>query len=728
MTKKIIICMLISIFCVSFLTAFPIGIDTEISCSAEDDGIFQCASNKNYIMYADENTGNISLKNRQNGYVWRSAPDIAENDEEMSPLASGELMSANIMKYGIPEKYSINNVLRSGIDDCEISVWQIENGVCVHYRYESGFRISVEYTLEDKRMRAKLEVKQIKESNPENKAMEVSILPNFGAASSDEDGYFVIPDGSGAIIRFNSPKGGTADSYSQPVYGRDITAVPVKNGAVTEQVNLPVYGIVRQNNAMLVIAEKGDSNAYISASVAGQSGSGYNTCGFTFVLRGSDTYYMSGKNSSKVTVIEDGNIDSGDIELLYYPMYGKNLDYIDVAECYRNYLLNEKNVEIRTEKGKAPLYIDAYGGVQKKKTVLGIPMTSEYPVTEYSEAIEILQELKENGIDDIVLSYNNWTDDGIENKIDTSASPSKILGGKSDFCKLAEFMEENGFGFYPAVDNSIFVSGNGYNSLGDTCVRISGAYSRIVSYDRAYGIPDGLSDNMSLISPERYSKIYTKTAENYSKAGISGICTGTLTTYLYGDYRKNKISRNDAENIIIKTMEQMSEKLDILANSANAYVLPYVSHITDIPLNSSRFDIFDEDIPFYQIVLHGIIPYSSTPVNADADPELFMLKSVSAGSLLSYDMIYGETSELKDTEYDILYYACYRDWTDSAEAYNKLKPLYETAADSTITGYTVENSVAVTEYSDGTKVEVDFEKRTVKFGKDGNLSTIYKGA
>ncbi|MDE6785200.1 MAG: hypothetical protein K2J26_07510, partial [Ruminococcus sp.] len=363
MIKKIIIFILESVFC--FFMAFIS--DVNISYAEDNSDIFQCASNTDYIMYADRNTGNISIENRKTGYIWSSAPDFKQADNSV------EITSSNIIKYGIPEKYSVNNILRSGADDCEISVKQITDGVCVNYKYKkSGFEFPVEYILESNRLRASLKVSQIKETNPENKAMEISILPDFCAASANEDGYFVIPDGSGAIIRFNSPKGETADSYSQPVYGRDITAVPAKKGAVTEQVYLPVYGVVKQDNAMLVIAEKGDSNAYISASVSGQSGSGYNKCGFTFVLRGSDTYYISGKNSSKVTVIEDGNIDSGDIELLYYPISSENASYIDVAEYYRNYLLNEKNVPVRTKKDKSHIYINVYGGVQKKKTVMGI--------------------------------------------------------------------------------------------------------------------------------------------------------------------------------------------------------------------------------------------------------------------------------------------------------------------------------------------------------------------
>ena len=131
--------------------------------------------------------------------------------------------------------------------------------------------------------------------------------------------------------------------------------------------------------------------------------------------------------------------------------------------------------------------------------MLGIPVTLKQPVTKYDEALEILTELKNKGVEDMVVSYNGWTNDGIRRKVDTGASPSGTLGGKSSFNKLTDFIGENGFEFYPASSSRDFYSGNGYYSFTSTCVRVSGSYSRIVSYDRAYGIPDGFKKNMSLL-------------------------------------------------------------------------------------------------------------------------------------------------------------------------------------------------------------------------------------
>ncbi len=680
----------------------------------------QCAENDSYIMLVDDRLGNLGLKNKATGYIWWSSPLGAARDKVATPLLVNELRSSNTLRYGIPSKRSNNNVLRSGTDDCEIKVSDVKNGVKVTYYYnKAGFSFPVEYTLEEDCLKASLKVSDIKEPKDEKIATEVTLMSSFGAASDTEDGCFVIPDGSGALVRFNNNKTMDTNAYQQRVYGNDVTVVPTSRGAVTEQIYLPVYGIVKEDNAMLVVASKGDSNAYISAQVSKQSNSSYNLCNFTFILRGTDTFYMSGNNSDKLTVFENGNIKSDDIELRYYPISKKGASYVDVADRYRQYLIEEDGVKPKSS--KAAMYVDLYGGTLKKKPVLGIPVTLKQPVTKYVEALEILTELKNKGVDDMVVSYNGWTNDGIRRKVDTGASPSGTLGGKSSFNKLTDFIGENGFEFYPASSSRDFYSGNGYYSFTSTCVRVSGSYSRIVSYDRAYGIPDGFKKNMSLLSPSYYGEVYDDIASSYAKAGLTGAAVDNAASSLYGDYGKKDISRYKAMTLAEEAFGKLSDSLDngFIADGANAYALPYVSHITNVPLSSSRFDIFNEDVPFYQIVMHGLVPYSTTPVNGDADPSQLLLMAAATGSSLSYDMIYNETSKLKDTDYDRYYYANYHYWADTAaEEYKLLAPLLDSVSDSTITGYDVsdDGSLITTTFSNGTVVKTDLVNKTVEYG------------
>ncbi len=686
------------------------------------------AENDSFKMIVDDRTAIIGLENKETGYIWWSSPTGATRDEIATPLLINEMRSSSVLRYGVPESRSTNNWLRSNTEDCNVKVTDISNGIKVVYDYSKvGIKYPVEYTIEDDHLKASLKVSEIEETNKANIATEITLLGSFGAGASDEDGYFVIPDGSGALIRFNNGKT-EATKYSQKVYGADVTAVPTKKGAVTEQVYLPCYGIVKDDNAMLVVASKGDSNAVLNASVSEQSNSSYNLCNFTFTLRNTDIFYMAGNITEELTCFESGGIKSDDIELLYYPIAKEEASYVDIAAKYRDYLLNEEGVTVKTEADSAPMYVDLYGGTQKKKPILGIPVTMKTAITTYSQAQNILSQLESNGVDNMVVSYNNWTNNGIKNQVDTKAKPSGTLGGKGDFNDLTGYLEKSGFEFYPSSDNRDFYSGNGYYSFTSTAVRVSGSYSRIVSYDRAYGIPDGFKKNMSLLSPNLFNEVFTETAENYADRGLGGISVGNLTSSLYGDYGKKGISRYKSMNMLTESYETLNGKLGngILADSANAYALPYVSHITNIPVTSSRFDVFNEDIPFYQLVMHGVIPYATTAVNGSADSETLLLMAVATGSNLYFDMLHEETSELKDTEYDIYFYANYSNWIDTASAeYKFVSTILSDVSDCTISDYQVsdDENVITTTYSDGTVIEVNLENRTINHnGTEYNLS------
>lgn len=690
------------------------------------------AENEYFRMIIDDRTAIFGIESKKSGYIWWSSPIDSTRDPIATDIISDELRSSNVLRYGVPLSRSNNNFLRSGSErDCTFTVSDIKNGIRVVYDYQGGgFRFPAEYTLEGDSLRASVKVSEITESKSANIATEMTVLGSFGAAGTDEEGYFVVPDGSGALIRFNNRKSFQKDIYQQRVYGSDITAVPQNRGAVTEQIYLPVYGIVKEDNALLAVAESGASNACLTANVSQQSNSSYNLCGFTFTLRGTDSFYMSGSSSDKYTVFEKGAIKSDDIVLRYFPIDSAGADYTDIAARYRQYLIDEQGVEPRCRAGEGPLYLDLYGGTMKKRSLLGIPVSVRTALTDYGQAADIIERLSDGGVEDMNISYHNWTGDGMKKKVDTDASPSGKLGGRKGFERLKNLTEEKGFGFYPASDNRNFRSGNGYYSFTDTAVRISGSYARIVSYDRAYGIPDGFRKNLSLLSPSYYGKVFGDIAANYSRAGLEGVSLDGLTAALYGDYGKKSISRGRAQELLEEGYESINGSLPdgILADGANAYALPYVSCIRGVPVSSGRFDLFDEDIPFYQLVLHGVIPYSTEAVNGSADPERMILMAAVTGSSLCFDMIYEEPGVLKDTEYDVLYYADHRYWTDTAaRAYRLLEPILADTSDSFIKSYEMDGELITTTFENGAVVSADLEKGTVSYkGSTADVKQLMK--
>ena len=700
---------------------------------ADRDEVFYCvrqiAENEKFRLYLDEETTLLGFQNKENDYIWWSSPIGANRDTRATKLLVNQLQSSAVVTYGDSATRG-TTILRSRSDG-ETSCKLIDGGVTITYKFEKGgITVPITYKLEDDYLSASVKTSEIKETKTEQGIVttQLNILGSFGAGGPDEEGYFVIPDGCGALIRFNNGKE-TSKAYTAKVYGRDMTTVPTTKPAVTEKIYMPVYGIVKDGNAMTVIADQGDGNLTLNASVAGQSLSSFNTCSFSFQLRGSDTFYMTG-DYGNLTVFENGEIKQPEVSLRYYPTANKDASYMDVAETYRSFLTEEGGVTAKAEADNTEMYVDLYGGCMKSRSVLGIPITMKTSMTSFSEAKEIISGLEAQGVDDMVVVYNQWTNEGISGKVDNKAKPSGTLGGSGDFGKLTSYLDEKGFDLYPSVNNVTFKSGNGYYTFLDTTIRISNSYSRQMSYNLSYGVQDTSKKTLSLLSPGTFAEVYGKLASNYAKYGLKGASLGSLTSTIWGDYGKQDMSRDDTKEAMQQSYQTIRDAgLSLLADTCAAYAFPYADRISDVPLQSSGFDVFDEDIPFYQLVMHGVIPYSGTAINASADSDAAFLTCIATGCNPAYDMIYAEASDLKDTDFDVYYYSHYAFWTDTAAAEYKLaKEILSGVSDQVITDYVRKEDISETTFADGTTIEIDYANKTITSGgKTWSLEEAKKG-
>ncbi|WMT43141.1 DUF5696 domain-containing protein [Paenibacillus sp. D2_2] len=127
----------------------------------------------------------------------------------------------------------------------------------------------------------------------------IQLLPFFGAAGLNEEGYIFVPDGSGALIGLNQNHAG-ARAYELPLYGEDAT--PKGNELIQAQYKeisrLPVFGLKRGDEAVLAIIEKGDAQATISAEPSGRLNS-YNYVNASFRMKD-----MEPVNSGQVLLLD----------------------------------------------------------------------------------------------------------------------------------------------------------------------------------------------------------------------------------------------------------------------------------------------------------------------------------------------------------------------------------------------------------------------------------------
>ena len=109
---------------------------------------------------------------------------------------------------------------------------------------------------------------------------------------------------------------------------------------------------------------------------------------------------------------------------------------------------------------------------------MGIVYDGEYSMTTFDQAKEIIDELKNDGVENMNVMYRSWTEDEINQKITDSVSVSSEVGGKKKMLEFSKYLMEQGFGFYPEFH---FTVGQGYDfsfaSLKYNSKTIAGSYS-----------------------------------------------------------------------------------------------------------------------------------------------------------------------------------------------------------------------------------------------------------
>lgn len=690
------------------------------------------AENDEAIMYLDREYERIGLYIKSSGKVWWSNIVNALLDDATTKSSLQENRLSNIaVRYGNATDLIISAYVysyRQSTDKEDTEFELIDNGVKITYTFSSAkATVPVYYVLEDTYLYCYVNTNEIVEKagyvdgeDAQESDSDVLILtelamnPYFGAADSEASGYMLVADGSGAIIRLNNGKSNYSN-YSSTIYGRDTTDVKDLQPDETEQVYMPVMAMVQGSDGLVMVATEGDTFASENAAVAYNTDDncGYNYCYFSFTLRSTDTYSMSGGSSSIVMFEKgDGTIAVEKLGVRYYWVTSEEeeVSITEVADVYRDYLIEEEGLTQKTESDYAPLFVEFYGGTLKSKSILGIPVNLKTAFTTFDQAAEILEELVELGVDQFVVNYNDWTADSMTDKLDTAKSVASVLGGKSDLEDLIEYCESINAEFYGSISDYTFSSnGNGFWTLFNTAYRVSKSYARPYEYNIAYGTPNsGVAS--ALLSPRSISKLSSKVAKNFEKYDLPGAGLGDFANTLWGDYStKNRTNREVTAQYIIEYYKEIAGVVDkIIADSPNAYLYSYVDVIQNLTLQSSQFKIFDEDVPFVQIVLHGYIPYSTEAINSSADSMELFLKAIASGSYVKYTFIYEETTEIEDTDYIDLYYANYDGWLEQAAAeYELAAEILAPVSDSVITGYETDGNVITTTYENGYVTTVD---------------------
>jgi hypothetical protein len=577
------------------------------------------------------------------------------------------------------------------------------------------FNVTVQYFLEDKGLVVKVPMEKIvfKESYP---LVELRVLPYFGAGGLTADGFLFIPDGSGAIINFNNGKQ-SQRMYKSDMYGWDYA---ISRDAVKDETraNMPIFGISNGSSSFICTLEEGSSYAFLEADVSGRMHD-YNYACSNYYMIHNEMLDISAKSTTSVRMFQK-ELPSEALSQRY--TFLDTSDYSSMAVAYREYLMDMyPQLKKRTEAG-VPVAVELIGAVDRTRHVMGIPTRQPDELTSYKEARGIVEELLSYGMTNLSIKYNGWFNDGILHDAPNKVKLISELGSKKDFKNLVNYTSENGVNLYLEAtfqfvyNNSIF---DNFMRIRDGAKYVNRKIVDLMPYSPIfYGKADWLYE-YNLAKPGYYLKNIDAYAEGIEKLGVKNIAFTDIGKTLSADYDdKKEVSREAVKNLQTEKLSQLYEDgYGMMLNNANMYAIPYADFIVDVNLSSKRYNLVDEEIPFMEIVLHGLVPYAGTAINLASDYERNLLKTAEYGAGLYYIFMDADNFELANSRYTKYFSSDFNNWAeDTRELYNKMQTDFGHLYNQYITEHRkLDKGVYMTAYEDGTRVIVNYNESAYSY-------------
>jgi hypothetical protein len=660
---------------------------------------FQAVAESGPLRLAMDQTGaRLIVEDRRSGMLWQSTPDGADQEQTGD---NWKAILKSTVKVGTTDT-KIKSTVRPGAAVAK-QLTKVDGGAKVHYAVDGqAIEFDVLYTLTDGALNVKVPEASISEGK-DFMLVYIEPLPFLGAARDGVPGYVLIPDGSGALMRF-TPKVNTNLGFEEWAYGLDRTlATPAQN---RQPVIAPVFGLARDSSAYLAVVTEGDYSAKITAMPSGNIVK-YN--------RASAQLYYRNEYRAKVTdqkdVIQITTIRvAGDRSVRYTFLDGADANYSGMAKTYRDYLKYDRGVAAKPLKDGYPMSLRLFMGALED----GLVSDKLRTVTTFEQAQAVAEAFQKAGAAKLELTLVGWEQSGYHGDLPVRFPADSDFGGNSGLKRLLDWTAKANVPLYLQDDFA-----EAYKTKAGFTARSAGVESPIgivseIKQPRL-SLPDVPSDLPPhwLINPTYVADRYFGSAlPQFKSLGAKGLEFEFLGEGLYSDFKPSRaMDRGQTMATWLKMLAAARTELGAVSvQQGNAYTLGYVDRISDLPLDSSHYVYADESVPFMPMVLHGLVPYTDSEGNLRENARLEFLRQVEYGAMPTWELTYNSPADLRSTVYNKLYSAQYTDWLKQAtEEYKTVQEKLSPLAGQFMTGHEyLTPDVAQVTYADGTRVVVNY--------------------
>ena len=517
-------------------------------------------------------------------------------------------------------------------------------------------------------------------------------------------GYVLVPDGSGALIRFVDNTS-VFDPYVGDVYGRDPATSTYYNYTLMDNVPIndpvmPVFGIAHGRDQMGFVAWADQGGEYMEIVV---NPDGTKSTTYTWAY---PRFEYNVEYYQLYDELGNGFFDhlkepfDYDVSMTYSFLFGDGTgatpaaDYAGMALEYRRHLIETGELTSAGLTGDIPLRLDFIMADSES----GIIGTSQVVVTTADDVRDILTEVVRSGITNVNSGLLGWQKKGESLSKPYKASFSMAIGTRGDFESMMEDMAALGVDVSFSRDmTTINQEMTGYYNTAVKCV--SNWYA---SVDKSWLLPDNLPTLVfGYATPTKTAEWVRKLADKVGDMSGSLTLSG-ISNVLSANYSRTGAVTTLPEAVALyrKTLEDISGGMKLNLTRPNQYLWKYTSRYLQMPVGNSKY-IFETDaVPFLQMVLAGTMELYAPYANFSFYTQDCILRMIDYNVSPSFILSKDPSWNLSDTYSANLYSTEYELYKEKiADIYGQVNGiLREVQGMDWVSREVIENGVVVNTY------------------------------
>jgi hypothetical protein len=622
-------------------------------------GYQKVSESNSLILYLHQEKINITVYDKAKNYYWfgylpaRSEPAYTER-----------------LKQFVESGLTVEYYDSANLNIANVPLTNKNAGTVVEYEYfDAGFKAAIDLTkvgisfeltvfLEADELQVNIPHNSIVEipyqtiamKNPkEYKLRSIYVFPFLGADNFQINGYAMIPDGSGALIRYEDKTYNTG--YIKRIFGTDqgIQQQQKKGHLKAEApVTMPIFGINHGYNQQAFLAEikEGFGAAELHSYPYMYNNLKLNTTFFVYKTRDQSLIRLSGGEISTISIINK-NPYPADFKLTYSFLQNKSANYSGMAKRYQNSLnLEHQNKDY-------PLYLELIG-MDEKPYIFG---QRKVVLTSYKEALNIIEEVNTYA-DGLLVNYKNYNRNGVYNKNSYKFSLALKLGGKKNFENLTEYVSNNENVSLAITTNAAVVN---KTKLFDRTLRKTSLDQFVLESTSSKG------SNAYVLTITDFAKRILSNSKKYEKHHIETLYLENVEQLLFSYQLQNKTVYR--EQMIAQLIEQISRlnNYELIFNQPAGFLFPYAYAYYGALLESSNYSYMTDTIPFVSLVLSGYTPMFSQHLNFYGNLSDVGLKMVEYNIKPAFVLTAKQSHHLRFTNFEHLLSTEYANWKDKIE-------------------------------------------------------------